>query len=200
MDRHQLPIVSGVYRAAKARRRDAFLRRLPEGGVCAEIGVYKGDFSARILTLLEPARLHLIDPWRYETAEDYRHTVYGGARGVGQLHMDMLHEAVLRRFAREIERGVVAIHRASSAEAAALFPDGHFDWVYIDGNHLYEFVSEDLRLYCPKLRQGGLITGDDYREGGRWQGGVKRAVDEFLARGACEMVEIRDQQFVLRRL
>ena len=44
----------------------------------------------------------------------------------------------------------------------------HDDWIYVDGNHLYEFVRADLELSLRKARRGGFITGDDYQDGGWW--------------------------------
>ena len=79
------------------------------------------------------------------------------------------------------------------------FPDEYFDWVYIDGNHLYEYVKEDLEVSLRKTKAGGLITGDDYTEGGWWEGGVKKAVDEFSTNNAVHLLEIRNRQFVFRK-
>ena len=41
--------------------RSELLRRLPKGGVVAEIGVADGDYSQEILALNEPSKLLLID-------------------------------------------------------------------------------------------------------------------------------------------
>jgi len=71
--------------------------------------------------------------------------------------------------------------------------------IYIDGNHLYEFVKQDLELYYRTVKEGGLITGDDYGDGGWWQGGVKKAVDEFVAKGFVEAIEIKGGQFILKK-
>jgi len=196
---HCPPPIARLLRARKERHRAALLAALPTGGVGAELGVYRGDFSARMLGIAAPRRLHLIDPWRYEIADTYRGTVYGGRRGVSQAFMDAMHDAVLHRFAAEIAAGRVVVHRAASAETSALFPDEYFDWIYIDGNHLYEFVRRDLELYHTKVKRGGLIAGDDYHRGGWWKGGVKRAVDEFFATGRCEQVAAGGRQFLLRR-
>ena len=35
------------------------------------------------------------------------------------------------------------------------------DFVYIDGNHAYEYVKKDIGLYYPKLKKGGVIGGHD---------------------------------------
>lgn len=91
------------------------------------------------------------------------------------------------------------MHRSSSSDAVIRFPDDHFDWVYIDGNHSYPFVSQDLANFLPKVKPGGIIAGDDYGPGGWWKDGVIRAVDEFIAAGRCELVTIRARQYVLRK-
>jgi cephalosporin hydroxylase len=85
-------------------------------------------------------------------------------------------DAVRQRFAREIQSGNVIVHRLAAAEAAAEFADEYFDWIYIDGNHQYEFVLLDLESYYPKVKAGGFLVGDDYGVEGWWHGGVTRAV------------------------
>jgi hypothetical protein len=179
-------------------RRARLLDLLPKRGVGAEIGVWKGDFSERILEVVRPARLHLIDPWRAVAGEEYEGAWYGGKLGEGQAEMDALHEAVLRRFERERRKGVVEVHRLPAGEAAARFADGELDFVYVDGDHRYEGVRADLEAYAPKVRRGGLIAGDDYGVAGWWEDGVTRAVDEFVASGRATVVSLDDHQFLLR--
>lgn len=184
-------------RAPRSPRR-RLLERLPKGGVCAEIGVWKGDFSARILEVVRPARLHLIDPWEAVADEGYEGARYGGKLAEGQAEMDALYAAVLERFARERAKGVVHVHRLTSLEAAGHFEDRELDFVYIDGNHRYEFVKADLEAYAPKVRPGGFLAGDDYGVVGWWEDGVTRAVDEFVRAGAATLVSLEDSQFLLR--
>jgi hypothetical protein len=184
---------------AGALDRDFLFALLPAGSVGAEIGVHEGDFSRRILRLARPRRLHLVDPWRYESAEPYARSLYGGRLGGDQAHMDRRYDAVRRRFRAEVASGQVEILRQRSDEACARFVDGYFDWVYVDGDHHYEQVLRDLELYARPLKPDGLLTGDDYGGGGWWGDGVTRAVDDFVARGTCDVVQIRDRQFVLRK-
>jgi predicted O-methyltransferase YrrM len=173
------------------RHRVFLLEMLPRQSVGAEVGVHLGDFSAEILRAVAPRELHLIDPWRHEASEAYSDD--------GQAEMDARHQRICERLAAEMRAGQVKIHRSSSADALRALPDAYLDWIYIDGNHLYEYVKEDLELALRKVRPGGPITGDDYREGGWWQGGVKKAVDEIVQREPVERIAIRNQQFVLRR-
>jgi hypothetical protein len=50
------------------------------------------------------------------------------------------------------------------------------------------------------LREGekrGYITGDDYDNYGLWEGGVKKAVDEYVPRGSVEVIQTTNGQFAL---
>ena len=73
------------------------------------------------------------------------------------------------------------------------------DWIYIDGNHLYEFVRDDLAAALPKLRPGGYLACDDYGHAGWWEDGVRRAVDEFVGTASVEVVANLGSQFVMRK-
>jgi hypothetical protein len=80
------------------------------------------------------------------------------------------------------------ILRMDSEEAVNLFPktyfpNGYFDFVYIDADHTYEMVKRDIELWLPLIKKSGLIGGHDYGfpdEAVRW-GGVQKAVDEIFA-------------------
>jgi hypothetical protein len=139
-----------------------------EGDICAEVGVWKGQFSDEILTR-NPKELHLIDPWLHQ---DYKGRWYS----IPQPKMDEIYQSVSSRFTGDSR---VVIHRKSSLDV--VFPNGYFDWVYIDGNHSYDAVVGDLEYYYPLVKSGGYLCGDDYG----WedaQGGPKPAVDEFVAK------------------
>jgi hypothetical protein len=180
--------------------RGVLLDLLPRHSVGAEIGVHLGEFSQLILDQVAPRELHLIDPWQHLTSAVYKTAWYGGAARGGQSEMDERHAAVCRRFERQVHDGQVSIHRGYSTDVLERFPDAYFDWVYIDGNHLYEYVVRDLDAGFRKTRIGGLVTGDDYTDGGWWDGGVKKAVDEFSGgRAGVEQVAITRKQYIFRR-
>jgi hypothetical protein len=190
------------YRRGKKRltRRWMLASTLPKHAVCAEIGVYEGKFSQRIMKYSQPSKLHLIDPWHFEPSPEYEKSFYGAAaNATGQQDMDRRLEGVKAMFSSQLADGSVVIHRKTSSTAAADFPDSYFDWIYIDGNHLYEFVLEDLKLFLPKMKPGGYLCGDDYHDRPVWfEAGVKRAVDEFVKQGLAKPVFFRGDQFVLR--
>lgn len=181
-------------RALLANERRRLLALISRGGVCAEIGVWQGDFAAQILETCRPLKLHLIDPWRYTPS--YERSFYGRS-GDSQTTLDTIHDSVHERFASAIAAGVVEVHRETSEAAALLFPDGYFDFVYVDGDHTYEFVRRDLAVYRPKLKTDAVLAGDDYALRGWWEWGVKRAVDEAVSVHAYEPIWL-GRQFVLR--
>jgi hypothetical protein len=200
----RIPFARRVYgtlrRATGSGRqhRAALLRALPRGSVGMEIGVHVGDYSQQLLDSLAPRELHLVDPWELSTDPAYAQAWYGGAAKGGAAEMDARFAGVTRRFAREIAAGIVTVHRSYSSDALAGFPDGHFDWIYIDGNHTYEFVRQDLLLSERKIKPGGLIAGDDYGNPGWWEDGVTRAVDDFVRARGIRGFEVIGDQFLIR--
>ncbi len=174
--------------------REALVDLMPRHAVCAEIGVWKGDFSRIILERTDPRRLHLIDPWAFQP--QFSDRMYGGTVAQSQTDMDRIYEAVKRDLGG---RQDVLLHRESSEAALSSFEDGYFDWVYIDGNHEYEFVRRDLELAFAKVRAGGFITGDDYLWGEDQGFPVRRAVRELVNARSLRKVRILRTQYLLQK-
>lgn len=65
--------------------------------------------------------------------------------------------------------------RMSSVEASKLYQDESLDFIFLDANHTYECVMEDLVHWWPKLKIGEVFAGHDVD----WTG-VKTAVEEFF--------------------
>lgn len=146
----------------------------------AEIGVERGYFSQAILRHSSVRKLHLIDPWEHQDKAIYPDTS-DSVRDT-QKKQDDNYGFILDRFESEIKRGRVVVHRGFSSEVLNTIPDKSLDWIYIDGNHSYPFVRQDLELSRLKVKEDGFICGDDYIEGNVITGakyGVIQAVDEF---------------------
>ncbi len=188
-------------RARRAASRDFLFETLPKGGTVIEVGVFDGDFSERILAINEPAVLHLVDPWftRDDGSLYDGPTQDLGSKETATAALEEQYQQVAHRFANEIQAGRIVMHRMLSHDAAALFPNEHFDWAYIDASHFYDDVKRDLAAFFPKLRQGGYCAGDDYGRRGIWDHGVTRAVDEFRLNPSIETVRRKNHQFLLRK-
>jgi hypothetical protein len=174
--------------------RSRLLSRLPRHAVCAEIGVWKGEFSELILDVAKPRQLHLVDPWLFQPM--YPNRWYGGRAAKSQADMDAIHDGVVGRFRNDSR---IILHRKKSVDAASEFGDGSLDWVYIDGDHGFEAVTQDLAVWSPKLRPGGYIAGDDFN----WQDekrifSVRRAVMQFADERELPIHLVRGNQFLIQ--
>jgi len=158
-------------------QREILFKGLPKSGICAEIGVMFGHGSRLILKHAVPSRLHLIDPWVYNSSKRYELANWGGLAG-SQKKLDQTFAYVNRTFKKRIENKQVVIHRMTSDEAVKLFHKNYFDWIYVDGCHEYPQVKRDLENYYPLVRPGGYICGDDYMP--KAYKGPIPAVDEFI--------------------
>lgn len=178
------------------------LEMMPKKAVCAEIGVWRGQFSKIILDKTKPEMLHLIDPWVWDLDKSqkipYNNYIANTKFAKNQKGMDEIYKYVCKKF--QHNRRVV-IHRQKSENAVILFNDGKFDWIYIDGCHKYEYVKKDLELYYAKVKAGGFITGDDYEWGKQYKLPVKRAVQDFLNDENFDvtLVQILQGQFIIKK-
>lgn len=173
--------------------REQLPRFFPKGAAGAEIGVAHGDYSAVILEAADPGELHLIDPWSHLEEGSDPLQAAGFLAGLDEpgvvfgapppnLGGDEDHARVVARFAGDPR---VHLHRQYSYKAAPGFAAGSFDFVYLDGNHHYEFVLRDLQDFATRLKPGGLLFGHDFFEdafAGREHYGVVDAVNTFLKR------------------
>ncbi len=126
--------------------RERLLDLLPKGGVVAEIGVAYGDFTRDILTRAAPSKLHLLDAWALDRYSE-------GKRKVEEA------------FSAEIASGAVALNQGYSTQMLETFPDGYFDWVYIDTSHAYRLTSQELLISSKKVKPRGRILGHDFTSG-----------------------------------
>ena len=72
----------------------------------------------------------------------------------------------------------VELMEMSSLDASTKFPDGYFDFVFIDSSHKYEQTKAEIILWSRKLKDGRILAGHDYnfKEGKE----VLEAVNEMI--------------------
>lgn len=116
--------------------------------VGAEVGVHKGEWSSRILRRLPGLKLFLIDLWEsYPGYKDFP------AAKVSEAYYTAI----------ELTKGFdVQFIKEWSHKAANQFMDESLDFVYLDANHTYEYVVQDLAAWAPKVKKGGIVCGHDY--------------------------------------
>jgi hypothetical protein len=126
--------------------------------VGAEIGVYKGRYSR--LLLEAGLKMYCIDPW-----QAYGPYVEGKAVEVVSLlkeRQDYLYLRAQRELRPWLKSGQCEIIRKPSMEAVEAFAPESLDFVYIDGNHGFRFIAEDLAEWHFRVRKAGVVAGHDY--------------------------------------
>jgi hypothetical protein len=169
----------------------ALLNRLGLVGVGAEIGVQTGAYSAWILHRWAGATLISIDPWLADDPE-----AYVDIANVEQSRHDDLYRATVHRLTPFAARS--QIWRTTGADAIRLVDDGVLSFVYLDARHAEADVAEDLALWEPKVKPGGIVAGHDYFDGVIPAGdfGVKSAVDRYFGeRGWTINETVADRPF-----
>lgn len=167
----------------KYNTRQEMIAALKIRGVVAELGVFKGDFSQDLLTFCDLDKLYLIDIWSGILMSGNQ-----DGNNVEYYNGDDLFTYVNVRFKYNSK---VKIGRMFTTEFLSQVPDKSLDAVYIDADHSYEGVKNDLLASFAKVKPGGWIMGHDYmvtsKSTTKWEFGVKQAVDEFCTEKGLEI-------------
>jgi len=143
-----------------------------------EIGVEYGYHALQMLQTLDIKKLYLIDPYQR------RHVIGKIIENDG----DLIYEKAKSKMKDYKEKSIFL--RKTSEEAVDDIPN-NIDFVYIDGNHNYEFVKKDIELYYPKVKKGGVIAGHDFSASFF---GVCRAVFEFLDKKGYDITDLQGKR------
>lgn len=150
-----------------------------------EVGVAFGDFSEVILKECRPSvfigvYIFVLDRvpimWGQRTSE-----ILGG-RSHYEYYAD--------RFAREISANQVAVLKGDSVVALQSLPDDSVDILYVDADHSYGAVKQELDIASRIVRDDGWIILNDYTMRDNVTGevyGVVQAANEFMLREGWEM-------------
>ncbi len=130
-----------------------------------EVGVHRGTHAYFMLSVLSMQKLFLVDPYLpYVDGDGKEWNVSNEDYAVAQRDLGRFKQC---QFIRK-----------TSLDAVADVQDD-LDFVYIDANHSYECVKEDIEAWYPKVRAGGVIGGHDFTVDYQ---GVIYAVVEFARR------------------
>lgn len=145
------------------------------GDIVCEIGCRTGISTEGFLK--KGARVYTVDPWmKYD--------------GYNEHVSEDQYKAAVARLSSWGDQ--VTILRMMSSDAVPSIP--MCDLVWIDGNHEYEYVCEDIRLYWEKVKDGGYLSGDDYRT----HSGVTRAVNHCIQENELEL-ELGNRSWIIKK-
>lgn len=139
----------------------------------AEIGTAFGGHIENILTTTGVKKIYGIDPYKLFDGTTDSFTWRG--RSYTQDDYDAMYKFTKKRLSKFENR--ISLVRKTSKDAALAITE-KLDFVFIDAQHTYEGVLEDIGIWYDKVKVGGIISGHDYNH--QSFPGVKKAVDEFF--------------------
>jgi hypothetical protein len=145
------------------------LLRNKQNVVGAEVGVFRGYLTKFLLDMTpQIKKYYCIDPW---ASSEY---------GWSNKNSDQDWNEVFANFKENVSSHLdkIEIMKMLSIDAANIIENKNLDFAFLDGNHRYKFVKEDISLWCLKIKPGGFISGHDYGNPGHTE--VKKAVDEMF--------------------
>lgn len=127
------------------------LNEIPNGkGI--EVGTFKGEFSREILNMWN-GTLYMLDVW----------SPLGNEYVDGSNHANFengVYGDTISNIKGFEDRGIMI--RCNSEVGSKIFENESLDFAYIDANHAYSFVKQDINLWWPKVKKGGWLCGHDY--------------------------------------
>lgn len=142
------------------------INSVPDSGIFVECGAWLGKSSSFLCdTAKDRINIFIVDTWEGSKDElDAAHKL-ATETDIYPIFLDNMGD---RKF--------TAIKK-TSVEASKDFEDESCDVVYIDMQHSYEAVKEDIEHWLPKVKKGGYISGHDYP----YAPGVAKAVHEAFS-------------------
>lgn len=122
-----------------------------------EIGTDEGEYAEVLLQTIPNLGLDCVDPWKAEAYEPgYQPESYEK-----QEYFDKRYEKTATRLEKYLGEQCTLI-KMTSMNALKHFEDDSLDFVYIDGNHDFLNVTQDMHYWLKKVKPGGILAGHDY--------------------------------------
>ena len=125
----------------------------------AEVGVQWGYFSKVLCNRNPNIELYSIDPWLPNKMRKGRN------------------EQKFKKATLRLAKYACTIIRKRSLDAVNDFDDKSLDFIYIDADHHFDEVVQDIIHWMPKIRKGGVIACHDYFH--FRYGGVVEAINAY---------------------
>jgi len=135
-----------------------------------EVGVWRGDNIKRLLKLCPGVKLSGVD--------NYDYLNYRTGQEDKQVQMTAEEWESAKNRTLKLQKSKYYTHLlCNSIKGSEMFDDNSLDMVFIDAEHTYQGVKEDIEAWLPKVKPGGILVGHDYNI--RFMG-VVFAVNESL--------------------
>ena len=132
-----------------------------------EIGTYCGASTQIIANNFISGKINSVDPWQSYTEDGNTYDL--NIQALELQEAEQIFDKILINYKNIIK------NKCSSIDYANQIEDESIDFIYIDGNHQYSSVVEDIKIWYPKVKKYGIIAGHDWA----WDTVKKAVLDSF---------------------
>ncbi len=154
------------------------VKTLPNNSHIVEVGAWKGCSSAYLATEIynsgKNIKLDVVDLWTGEEEDPTAFTTDSEFMAYNK----NIYPLFMKNLSPIFDKINMSAIQMSSTKAAQLYEDNSLDFVFIDANHNYKEVKNDILSWLPKLKSGGTFAGHDYNPNSF--PGVIQAVNEIF--------------------
>ncbi len=156
----------------------------------AEIGVFRGRNAREMFRQIPNLKLYGIEAFADQPTSTRHKTVPRYERNKKSMESRMK------------DRNFILIEKFSE-EAVQHIPYSSLDFVYIDGDHSYDYAMLDIILWARRVRPGGIVSGHDYILPGDYRHkfdiNVRDAVDHYVKIHNIEPLYLTDKSIAVNK-
>jgi hypothetical protein len=147
----RIELWNGILRAANAE-------------TVLEVGVWKGEYAQQILEQTPGImRYYMIDPWA--NLADWNKPFNVSSKAFEDVYAEAMKRTEFAASKRVVLKG-------TTKQVIDEIADNSLDFAYVDGDHTLRGITIDLHKVLPKIKEGGLLGGDDFTTT-PWQHGIR---------------------------
>jgi Methyltransferase domain len=182
--------IAGWFTDEDAHALRALLSRCPIGSLTAHVGIFCGRHLAACAEVIRARKLRClcVDTFRGTWGVQMEAADWGS---VEKAYRKTVHEYGL------VKQVQTCVAPSQQAAAIANYREEPFSLVFLDADHGYEAVKEDIAAWGALLVPGGILCGHDWGDP-HWPGVERAAVEllgdraQWLAGGVWYALPVRD--------
>lgn len=134
-----------------------------------EIGSYCGSGTMIIHSIFPNSKILCVDGWEKYIESCSTYDIE--KQGIELKEAETIFDERTFGISNIVKNKILSLDFAQTIE------NNSIDLVYIDGNHDYVFVRDDIMHWMPKIKSGGIIGGHDWN----WPS-VQKAISEIFSK------------------
>ena len=127
--------------------------RFDSGSHFVEVGAFLGRsavfMAVEIINSQKNIKFDCVDHW--EGSQEHSDN--------DKVNLDTIYKDFLKNI--EPVKGLINPIRMNSVDASKLYKPNSLDFIFIDASHDNQSVREDLTYWMPRIKEDGIIAGDD---------------------------------------